>query len=111
METPFRTAPVLTHKDRGRARSLLLYPAMVVVVLPVVAISNHVVEASVADGGQAISLSEYGQERGDPKPKFSKDPYVALVEASVLAAQNGMELPGRPLAEPPGAQAERPRPG
>ena len=94
VETPFRTAPALTRKDRGRTRSLLLYPAMVVVVLPVVAIGNHVVESNAADGGQAISLSDYGQQRGDPKPKFSKDPYAALVEASVLAAQNGMELPG-----------------
>ncbi len=93
VETPFRVAPVLTKKARGRTRSLLLYPATVLVVLPSVAVANHVVESSSNDGGPAISLSDYGQKAGDPKPKFSKDPYVALVEASVLAAQNGMELP------------------
>ncbi len=94
VETPFRIAPVLTKKERGRTRSLLLYPASILVVIPTVAMANHVVESNVTDGGPAISLSDYGQQSGDPKPKFSKDPYVALVEASVLAAQNGMELPG-----------------
>ena len=93
VETPFRVAPVLTKKTRGRTRSLLLYPATVLVVLPSVAVANHVVESSSNAGGPAISLSDYGQKPGDPKPRFSKDPYVALVEASVLAAQNGMELP------------------
>ena len=93
VETPFRLAPVLTKKERGRTRSLLLYPATILVVLPTVAVANHVVESSLTDGGPAISLSDYGQQQGDPRPKFSKDPYVALVEASVLAAQNGMELP------------------
>jgi len=94
VETPFRVAHVLTKKERGRTRSLLLYPATVLVVLPTVAVANHVVESNVTDGGQAISLADYGQEPGDPKPKFSKDKYVALVEASVLAAQNGMAMPG-----------------
>jgi peptidoglycan/LPS O-acetylase OafA/YrhL len=93
VETPFRVAPVLTKKERGRTRSLLLYPAMVVVVLPTVAVANHVVESNVTDGGPAISLSDYGQTPGEPNAKLSKDPYVALVEASVLAAQNGMEMP------------------
>ncbi len=94
VETPFRVAPALTRKDRGRARSLLLYPATVLVVLPSVAVANHVVEASVTDGGSAITLSNFGRQPGDPPPKFSEDPYVALVEASVLAAQNGLEMPG-----------------
>jgi peptidoglycan/LPS O-acetylase OafA/YrhL len=94
VETPFRHAPALTGKERGRTRSLLLYPAMVVVVLPSVAVAHQVVESTVTDGGPAISVSAYGQEAGDPPARFGSNPYVALVQASVLAARNGMEVPG-----------------
>jgi len=100
VETPFRVAHVLTKKELGRTRSLLLYPATVFVVLPSVAVANHVVEANVTDGGPAITLSNFGQGPGDPKPKFSKDPYSALVEASVLAAQNGMAMPANLAPNP-----------
>ncbi|MEJ7834076.1 MAG: acyltransferase family protein [Nocardioides sp.] len=93
VEEPFRRSGVLTKKKRGRTRSLLLYPAMVVVVLPSVAVANYVVESGADGGGPAISLSNYGQDAGAPRPAFSEDPYVALVEASVLAAQNDMEVP------------------
>jgi peptidoglycan/LPS O-acetylase OafA/YrhL len=91
VETPFRTRKVWS---KGRIRALLLYPATIAIVLPSVAVANHVVRSGANDGGPPITVASYGQ--GDPaKPRrFSDDPYVALVQASVLAAQNEMEIPG-----------------
>ena len=93
VETPFRTSRVLTRARRGRMRSLLLYPAMVVVVLPTVAAADHAVRSDLDGGGAAISTSQFGQQQGDPRPVLGKDQYVALVRASVMAARNGLDVP------------------
>ncbi|SFI04249.1 Peptidoglycan/LPS O-acetylase OafA/YrhL, contains acyltransferase and SGNH-hydrolase domains [Nocardioides psychrotolerans] len=91
VETPFRTKKVWSV---GKTRALLLYPATVLIVLPSVAVANHVVRAGSDDGGAAISLTNYGQDPSDPPARFDDDPFVALVEASVLAAENEMPMPG-----------------
>ncbi len=93
VETPFRTSRVLTRERRGRMRSLLLYPAMVLVVLPTVAAADHAVRSDLDSGGAAISTTDFGQQAGDPVPVLGKDKYVALVRASVMAARNGVEIP------------------
>ncbi|MBJ7357428.1 acyltransferase family protein [Nocardioides sp.] len=91
VEQPFRRAGFVT---RHNLRGVLLYPAVVVLTLPLLAGADRVVEQQATGGGPAITVTSYGQEEGDPEPDFSDDPVVALVEASVLAAQNGYEVPG-----------------
>ncbi|GEP34517.1 acyltransferase [Nocardioides szechwanensis] len=91
VETPFRTRKVWS---KGHTRALLLYPATIAIVLPSVAVANHVVRAGSNDGGAAITVTNYGQDDSDKPRRFSDDPYVALVQASVLAAENEMEVPG-----------------
>lgn len=93
VETPFRAR---TSWDVSRWRALLLYPATVAVVLPAVLLAQHVVRSGSQDGGPAITLAQYGQGATGPSagPRFSKDPYVALVEASVRAAENDVAMPG-----------------
>jgi peptidoglycan/LPS O-acetylase OafA/YrhL len=90
VEQPFRIAgSVSASKGRG----VLLYPAVVLLTLPLLAVANRVVEHQVTDGGPAITVTDFGHGKGDPDPGFSKDPYVALVQASVLAAENGVDIP------------------
>ena len=91
VETPFRTRKFWSKR---RARALLLYPATVAIVLPSVAVADHVVRSGSNDGGAAITVTNYGQDDPDEPRRFSDDPYVALVQASVLAAENEMEMPG-----------------
>ncbi|MGZ4464621.1 MAG: acyltransferase family protein [Nocardioides sp.] len=90
VENPFRRAKVITAR---RIRGVLLYPAVVVLTLPLLAAANGVVEHEVGQGGAAISLTHYGQRPGEPRPHFSKDPVVALVQASVLAAHHHVRVP------------------
>ena len=90
VEQPFRQARIITARS---LRGVLLYPAVVLITLPLLAAADQVVEEQVTDGGPAITVTDYGQEPGDPVPDFSKDPVVALVEASVLAAANGFDIP------------------
>lgn len=90
VETPFRTMRLFTRPTFGRRWSLLLYPATVVLILPSVAVANFVVRADSQSGGSPITVQEFdgsGEE-------FVKDPFVALVKASVLAAQAEQEVPG-----------------
>ncbi|WP_205471003.1 acyltransferase family protein [Nocardioides sp. SYSU D00038] len=91
VENPFRRGQGLPRA--GHLRGVLLYPAVVLVTLPLVLVGNRVVDAQLSGGGPPVTLSEYGQSEGDPPPEFSDDPVVALVQASVLAAQNGMAIP------------------
>ena len=90
VENPFRRMRTLSLRP---ARGLVLYPAVLALVLPMMAGAGAVVTKMNAGGGAWITLGNYGQHRHDPKPHFSKLPAVALVEASVLAARNGMEIP------------------
>ena len=90
VENPFRTAKVFrVHRLRG----VLLYPAVVVLTLPMLAAANTVVEDELNGGGPPITTAEFGQGSDKQQPDFSQDPVVALVQASVKAAQNGYEIP------------------
>ena len=93
VELPFRTSRVLTRARRGRMRSLLLYPAMVLVVLPTVAAADHAVRSDLDGGGAAISTTDFGQQPGDTEPSLGNDRFIALVRASVMAARNELEVP------------------
>ena len=90
VENPVRRASLFQGR---RLRGALLYPAVVVLTLPLLAASNHQVEAELNGGGPPITTSAFGQGSGEPHPQFSKDPVVALVQASVKAAENGYEIP------------------
>jgi peptidoglycan/LPS O-acetylase OafA/YrhL len=90
VENPVRRASLFRGK---RLRGALLYPAVVVLTLPLLAASNHQVESELNGGGPPITTSAFGQGSEEPSPGFSQDPVVALVQASVKAAQNGYEIP------------------
>ncbi len=90
VENPFRRAQVFKVR---RLRGVLLYPAVVVLTLPMLAAANGVVESELSGGGPPITTSAFGQGTDEPTPEFSADPVVALVQASVEAAQNGYEIP------------------
>jgi peptidoglycan/LPS O-acetylase OafA/YrhL len=91
VENPWRRMGGLRLRRLG---GVLLYPAVVVLTLPLLAGAQALVEHEVSGGGPAITTEQFGAQPGDPDPRFSDDPVEALVEASVLAAQNGMEVPG-----------------
>jgi peptidoglycan/LPS O-acetylase OafA/YrhL len=90
VENPVRTAQVFRVR---RLRGALLYPAVVVLTLPMLAAANTVVDDELNGGGPPITTSQFGQGSDKTKPDFSPDPVVALVQASVKAAQNGYEIP------------------
>jgi peptidoglycan/LPS O-acetylase OafA/YrhL len=90
VENPVRRAQAFKVR---RLRGVLLYPAVVVVTLPMLAAANTVVNDELNGGGPPITTSAFGQGSEGPNPEFSKDPVVALVQASVKAAQNGYEIP------------------
>ncbi|MCY7396127.1 MAG: acyltransferase [Nocardioides sp.] len=90
VENPFRRARVISVRH---ARGVLLYPAVVVVTLPLLLAADRVVLAEVGGGGPAITVTDYGRSADAPAPTFSTDPVVALVEASVEAARNGVQIP------------------
>jgi peptidoglycan/LPS O-acetylase OafA/YrhL len=85
VENPVRRAQVFRVK---RLRGVLLYPAVVVLTLPLLAASNHLVDGELNGGGPPITVAQFG--KGDQQP----DQVVALVRASVKAAQDGYEIPG-----------------
>ena len=90
VENPVRRAQVFKVR---RLRGVLLYPAVVVLTLPMLAAANTVVKDELDGGGPPITTSAFGQGAGRADPGFSQDPVVALVQASVKAAQNGYEIP------------------
>ena len=93
VENPVRRAQLFKGR---RMRGVLLYPAVVVLTLPMLAAANAVVDNEVNGGGPPITTSAFGQgdgTTGSSDPAFSADPVVALVQASVEAAQNGYEIP------------------
>ena len=98
VEQPFRKAGFIT---RGNVRGVVLYPAVVALTLPLLVVGDRVVEARLTDGGPAITVTDYGQTRAIRTPGSARTPYVALVQASVLAAHNGVRHPGRPEAAAP----------
>ena len=90
VENPVRRAKVFRIR---RVRGVLLYPAVVVLTLPMLAAANGVVEGELSGGGPPITTSAFGQGSQGTDPGFSQDPVVALVQASVKAAQNDFEIP------------------
>ena len=90
VENPIRRAKAFKVR---RLRGVLLYPAVVVLTLPMLAAANTVVKDELEGGGPPITVSSFGQGSDNIDPGFSKDPVVALVEASIKAAQNGFEIP------------------
>jgi peptidoglycan/LPS O-acetylase OafA/YrhL len=90
VENPVRRANLLKVR---RLRGVLLYPAVVVLTLPLLAAANGVVSGELSGGGPPITTSAFGQGTEGADPGFSQDPVVALVQASVKAAQNDYEIP------------------
>ena len=84
VENPVRTAKIFRVR---RLRGVLLYPAVVILTLPMLAAANAVVEGEVNGGGPPITVEEFGD--GAPQ----QDQVVALVQASVKAAQEGYDIP------------------
>ncbi|WP_340537543.1 acyltransferase family protein [Nocardioides sp. GXZ039] len=84
IENPFRYG---TWKRTGKA--LLIYPVSIVTVLATVLVSNQVVRYQLGEfeDNPPITVSEYGKK--DP----GDDKYVALVKASVAAAEEGAPVP------------------
>ena len=90
VEQPWRRVGGVRLRRVGGA---LLYPAVVLLTLPFLAVAHALVEREVSGGGPAITTENFGAQPGTPDPSFDANPVVALVEASVLAARNGMEIP------------------
>jgi peptidoglycan/LPS O-acetylase OafA/YrhL len=91
VENPFRRARMFKVR---RLRGVLLYPAVVLLTLPLLAVANTVVKDELNGGGPPITTAAFGQTDDDATdPGFSPDPVVALVQASVKAAQNGYDIP------------------
>lgn len=100
VEQPFRRPRPSGSRPRPRdLRGVLFYPAVVLLTLPLLAGADRAVEEQVRGDGAAITVTDFGRQPGDPEPGLSEDPVVALVQASVLAAENGHEIPAD--LEPP----------
>jgi peptidoglycan/LPS O-acetylase OafA/YrhL len=90
VENPVRRAQLFKVR---RLRGVLLYPAVVVLTLPMLAAGNTMVKDELNGGGPPITTTAFGQHGNANNPGFSPDPVVALVQASVRAAQNGYDIP------------------
>ncbi|CAN5452909.1 acyltransferase family protein [soil metagenome] len=88
VETPLRSARRLP-----RPRALALYPASVATIALVCALGNAYGQHQVAGGGEAITVANSGI-LDEPSITLSKNPTVALVQASVEAARQGHAIPG-----------------
>ena len=88
VENPFRTMTFFRPSWRGIA----LYPASVAIMGLVVWGTHAVLVQEASEPQAAITTSSYGQEDGE-EAELSDDPAVAIVEASVLAAQNDLPIP------------------
>lgn len=86
VEEPFRRGVTW----RPARRALLLYPVSLAVVLGGAWAGNHYVDRQIAEmaGNPSIVVSDYDQAR------LSDDPTTALVQASLLAADEGHPVPG-----------------
>jgi peptidoglycan/LPS O-acetylase OafA/YrhL len=85
VENPVRRAQLFKVR---RLRGVMLYPAVVILTLPVLAAASTVVNDELNGGGPAITVAQFG-EANDPQV----DNVVALVRASVNAAEQGAEIP------------------
>jgi len=85
VENPVRRAALFRGR---RLRGVLLYPAVVTMTLPLLAAADRQVSDELNGGGPAITVAQFGS--GDAP---QSDQVVALVQASVNAAQSGAEIP------------------
>ncbi|MFC4784108.1 acyltransferase family protein [Nocardioides sp. MAHUQ-72] len=87
VETPFRSG----HRWRVPVRALAIYPSCLALVFVGVFASDQTLRYRLGEFGNdpAISTSDY------PSGKLAHDSYVALVEASVLAARDGRAVPSK----------------
>jgi len=92
VENPFRRTARLSVRP---VRTLLLYPAAVALTLAACVVADRQVDAEIEVAADAppITVQHFGADDPD-SGSFSSDPAVALVEASVRAAQNGLPIPG-----------------
>jgi hypothetical protein len=84
VENPVRRANLFRGR---RLRGVLLYPAVVLLTLPVLVAGHRMVTDELEGGGPPITVAQYGQGAAPP------DQVVALVQASVNAAEDGAEIP------------------
>ncbi|HWJ10401.1 MAG TPA: acyltransferase family protein, partial [Nocardioides sp.] len=86
IEQPFRKGV----RWRPRLRAIALYPASLAMVVLTAFGANAWVDGQLAaiEDNPRIDVSDYARDG------LSKDPAVALVEASVLAAEDGRPVPG-----------------
>ncbi len=84
VENPFRRASVWKVPWRGVA----LYPASVALMGVVVLLSHTALTHAFEEERPAVTVAEYQQDAD-----LSEDPYVALVQASVLAARDNQPVP------------------
>lgn len=87
VETPFRR-----RGPRRPARALVLYPAAVAVAVGSCLTAVTAVDRTVDTSAPAIRVSDV--ETGPRGRDLSKDPAVALVQASVKQARKGAAVPG-----------------
>ena len=87
VETPFRTG----RPWQRVPRALTIYPVSVAAVLVVVVASQQVMSYRLGEFADepAITTTDYDRE------VVGQDPYVALVRASTLAAEEGRPVPSR----------------
>ncbi len=85
VETPFRSG----RAWRRSSRALLIYPVSIALVLVTVVASTQIVRFRLGEWSDnpAISAGDYADS------KLGPDPYVALVRASVLAAEQDRAVP------------------
>jgi hypothetical protein len=91
VENPFRTATFF----KPRLRGILLYPASVALLGVVVWSTHHLIVSEISKPEPPITVEEFADEA-----ELSDDPAVAIVQASVLAAQQGEPIPN-PLKPDP----------
>ncbi len=85
VETPFRTGKPWQRVPRA----LAIYPASVVTVLAVVLASTQVMNYRLGKFSDEPAISTADYDRSE----VGADPYVALVRASVIAAEEGRAVP------------------
>ncbi len=89
VETPFRRRSKAARKPVG----LVLYPLAVSVAVASCIASVEVIDRQLDTGNPGISVADY--TRGPDGRTLSKDPAIALVQASTRAAMDGRKIPGR----------------
>jgi peptidoglycan/LPS O-acetylase OafA/YrhL len=91
VENPLRQARLLSSRVW---RGLAVYPVAVAVTLAGVVVAQAVIDGQVAAASKAPAVTVDSVGGSQPGQKFSTDPTVALVQASVEAARHDVPVPG-----------------